>query len=49
MNIKYVLPTLINNIKRQKTYTIFPYTQKTYVILLLLKQYCIKSIYKIDR
>lgn len=47
MNIKQNLNTLINNIKVQKTYVIFPYTKLTYLIFLLLKKYCIKSIYKL--
>lgn len=45
MNIKQNLNTLINNIKANKTYIIIPYTKLTYLTLLLLKKYCIKSIY----
>ncbi len=48
MNIKYKLNTLINNIKSQKKYAIFSYTKLTYSFFLLLKQFYIKSMYKIE-
>nr|ANN13473.1 ribosomal protein S8 [Cyclospora cayetanensis] len=45
MNIIQNINSLINNIKIYKTYFIIPYTKITYLILLLLKNYCIKYIY----
>ena len=39
---------LINNIKINKKYIIIPYTKLTYLVFLLLKNYCIKFIYKFN-
>ncbi len=47
MNIRNILNTLINNIKVQKTYAIFPYTKLTYLIFLQLRHICIKYIYRL--
>lgn len=49
MKIIRTLSTLINNLKISKSYAIFPYKRLTYLIFILLKPYCIKSIYRIDR
>lgn len=46
-SIKNNINILLNNIKTNKKYIIIPYTKLTYLIFLLLKNYCIKHIYKL--
>lgn len=48
MILKYNLNNLINNIRINKKYLIIPYSKLTYFIFLLLKNYCIKNIYKLN-
>ncbi len=48
MKIIHTLSTLQNNLKIRKEYAIFPYQKLTYSILVLLRPYCIKSIYRIN-
>lgn len=45
MIVKQYLNTLVNNIREKKEYTIILYSKLMYSILLLLKKYCVKSIY----
>ena len=47
-NTKNSLNILINSIKIKKKYIIIPYTKLIYLIFSLLKNYCIKSIYKLE-
>lgn len=46
---KRTLTILINKIKTKKEYTIILYSKLIYNILLLLKKYCVKNIYLIDK
>ena len=47
-NTKNSLNILINSIKIKKKYIIIRYTKLIYLIFSLLKNYCIKSIYKLE-
>lgn len=45
MNLRNDLNKLINNLKKKKLYAIFPYSNLTYSVFLLIRQFCIKYIY----
>lgn len=49
MVVRQNLNMLLNKIKTKKEYTIILYSKLIYVILLLLKKYCVKSMYLIGK
>ena len=48
MILKKNLNTLINNINKYKKYLIISYTKITYLFFILLKNFYIKNIYKLE-